>query len=363
MAIDIGRGLAVLIMILVHTMWMYGSTQTQSASVLGHVIHFLGKGTPAFLLAMGCSFVLSTRRGLKSDLLRGILILGFGYGMNFLKFIVPISIFGTMPESFIAAYGWKSPLDFEQLRYLLLTGDILQMAGVSLLLLAFVRCYVQSKRVVLALALLVLGISREVSGLRPGIDGLDYVADLFVASSYHVYFPVFPWMSFILLGLALGMEIRERDYDYRAVFSRIMPVGIACAIVGGGLCLWAPAYHWGDFFHLGPGGVIYLLGVNLVLLHLIHRLVERHQGEHATRAAWWFRLLSYASARVTSLYVIQWVLIAWGMGIIGFQTLSPAQSAALMPFTVAATFAVQALYERVATGRRVLQPVRPEAVA
>jgi uncharacterized membrane protein len=347
--IDIGRGLAVLLMILVHTLWMYGSKETQSSSVLGHVIHFVGKGTAAFLLTMGLSFTLSRRGSLQGDLLRGLLILGVGYGMNFLKFIVPISIFGTMPESFVAAYGFRSPLGVAELRYLLLTGDILQMAGVSLLLIAFVRRYVPSKWVVLSLALLVLGLSRELSGMRPGIPGLDYVADLFVANHYHVYFPVLPWMSFILVGLAMGMEIRDRGFDRRPVFSGALPVGIACVAAGGGLCLWSSAYHWGSFFHLGPGGAVYLLGINLVLLGVIHRLVERQKRRGgAVGHGAWLKLLTYCSARVTSLYVIQWTLIAWGMGIVGFQTLTPGQTAAMMPVALLATFAVRGVWDRIA---------------
>jgi uncharacterized membrane protein len=357
--IDIGRGLAVLLMVLVHTLWMYGSKETQSSSLLGHMVHFVGKGTAAFLLAMGLSFTLARRGSLQGDLLRALLILGVGYGTNFLKFIVPISLFGTMPESFIAAYGWRSPLGAAELRYLLLTGDILQMAGVSLLLIALLRHHVRSKWLVLSLAVLVLGLSRELSGLRPGMPVLDYVADLFVANHYHVYFPVLPWMSFILVGLAMGMDIRDRGFDHRPVFAAALPAGIACVALGGALCVGSSAYHWGSFFHLGPGGAVYLLGINLVLLHVIHRIVERRKRRRGAAAApgAWMKLLTYSSARVTSLYVIQWTLIAWGMGVVGFQTLTPGQTAAMMPVALLATFAVRLAWDQLAT--KLASPARP----
>jgi len=58
----------------------------------------------------------------------------FGVNQRWSKpFLVPIAVFGTMPEAFIAAYGWSSPLGAAELGSLVLTGDILQMAGVSLL--------------------------------------------------------------------------------------------------------------------------------------------------------------------------------------------------------------------------------------
>ena len=55
--IDFGRGLAVFLMMIVHTLWMYGDAATQSESWLGIAIHIIGKGTAAFLVAMGISVV------------------------------------------------------------------------------------------------------------------------------------------------------------------------------------------------------------------------------------------------------------------------------------------------------------------
>ena len=40
---------------------------------------------------------------------------------------------------------------------------------------------------------------------------------------------------------------------------------------------------------------------------------------------------------VTSLYVVQWTLICWTMGIVGYHTLGPWQVAAMIPVMIAAT--------------------------
>ena len=105
-AVDFVRGFSVFIMVCVHTLWMYGSSYTQGQSLLGEIIHLLGKGTAAFLIAMGISLLLSRHHSPRALAKRGVTILALGYGMNALKFVLPIAL-GVLPESFINAYGWS----------------------------------------------------------------------------------------------------------------------------------------------------------------------------------------------------------------------------------------------------------------
>lgn len=338
-AIDLGRGIAVFLMIFVHTLWMYADTETQTNSLLGHVVHFVGKGTAGFLMCMGFSLVLSSKQSIASACKRGVVLMLAGYGMNILKFIVPISVFGTMPESFIEAYEWSSPLSTGQLVWLVQTGDILQMAGLSMFIAGLVRAYVHNKYAVLAIALFIAAISRELTGFQLDIPYLEYPFELLFGGNYHVYFPVFPWCSFILIGLFLGMLVRDANWDYNQVFDRGLYLALPGLIIGGALCLYAPEYHIGNFFHHGFGGVLWLAGINFLLLWIINKLVSGSTSNPVTR------FLDYCSQRVTTMYVIQWTLICWGMGIIGFQTLNAWQTVALMPVMVALSFAVQQLLD------------------
>jgi len=339
--VDFGRGLAVFLMMLVHTLWMYGDTFTQQESTLGHIIHFVGKGTAAFLLFMGMSFILSKNQSTKAAIFRGLFILSFAYMMNFLKFIVPLEIFGTMPEAFVNAYGWQSPLTAAQLGYIFLTGDILQMAGIALFLVAIIRHYIKNKWGYLAIGLLIAAVSRQTSGYQPGIEGLNYIARLFFSDHYQVYFPVFPWMSFILFGMFLGKLVSEHKEEPHFMFNKLPLIASVALLMGGGLCAWNFQYHFGNFFHLGPGGTLYLLGVNLWLMFLVHKVVKSNKNNIVTR------FFYFCSARVTSMYIIQWTLICWGMGIIGFQTLSAGQTLAMMPVVVLCTVLTQILKDKI----------------
>ncbi|VUD69209.1 hypothetical protein TDB9533_04575 [Thalassocella blandensis] len=334
--IDFGRGLAVLALAIIHTLWMYANIETQEHSILGHVVHFIGKGTAAFLICMGISMAFSRKQTFSSIFIRGLYILGLSYLLNFLKFIIPISVFNTMPEEFIAAYGWQSPLNFAQLKYLLLTGDILQMAGVALILLAVIKHFIKNKWGILGIGIFIAVISRESAGLRIGGDTFKYLNELFFSGGYHVYFPVVPWMSFILIGMFIGDIMKENSGKRQTMFTNILYAGIVSLIVGGTLCYLNFDYNFGNFFNLGPGGVVYLLGINLVLLWIIHLWVRSSSTDNIVT-----RALHYLSKRVTSIYIIQWVVICWGMGIIGFRTLDSTQTAGMMVVILAITLVIQ----------------------
>jgi hypothetical protein len=52
----------------------------------------------------------------------------------------------------------------------------------------------------------------------------------------------------------------------------------------------------------------------------------------------WFRAgVGYLSAHVTTLYVVQWTLICWAMGFVGYQTLDLGQVLGMMPVMIVAT--------------------------
>ncbi|WP_144391844.1 heparan-alpha-glucosaminide N-acetyltransferase domain-containing protein [Pleionea sediminis] len=337
--LDIARGLSVVIMIMVHTLWMYGSVETQTSSWVGVVLHILGKGTAAFLLLMGFSMALSRRQLFKDLMIRGSSLLLLGYLLNVLKFIIPIYIFGTMPDSFIGAYGWQEPLSFTQMSYLVLTGDILQLAGLSLLIIALIRAVITKPLGYFVLAILVAVVSSEIRGFRVGHPVFDYILDILMGAHFNIYFPVFPWISCILVGLGFGVLYREHRQKTSNIFGVMAIFGVC--FIGSGLTLmmYDSDYHFNDFFHLGPGGAFYLIGINCVALWLIHQFLQQ-KISHIIR-----RPLIWCSERVTSLYVIQWTLICWGMGIIGFKTLAPLEVVAMIPVSLSLTIGLRIIWD------------------
>ncbi len=334
LAIDLARGVSVLMVIIVHTLWIYGDTATQSETWLGSVVHFIGKGTPMFLIAMGVSFTLSRNQSVVLSIKRAFYILGMGYLMNFLKFVLPILV-GTMPDNFIEAYGWAAPATIDNMIYMLGTGDILQLAGVSLLFMGIINKFSKNKYTPLLIALFIALITKEIHGFRLGIGGGDYLLDLLWGAEWNVYFAVFPWFSFILIGMFFGMWYKEKKNSTKYLFNSMGVAGIILMVLGGGLCYYNFEYHFGDYFHLGPGGTLYLAGFNLVLLWLANVLVTRMQANSV------FGFFYYCSKRVTTIYVLQWVFICWGMGALGYQKFGVTGVLLLIPFYMLLTLGVQ----------------------
>lgn len=333
LAIDLARGISVILVIIVHTLWIYGAIPVQEDAWLGNVIHFIGKGTPIFLIAMGFSFTLSRNKTIILSVKRAIFIFLIGYFMNFLKFILPIWA-SIIPETFINAYGWTFPVTLEQQLYLLQTGDILQLAGVSLLFMGGVNKLSKNKYVPLVLALVIMGVTKFVRGYRLGINGIDYILDLLWGAEWNVYFAVFPWFSFVLIGLFFGLWYKEKpNTDF--IFKRMFIYGIIFLAVGGGMSLYNFEYHFGDYFHLGPGGAIYLSGFNLVLLWFSNQLIKQFKENKA------FNFFYYCSKHVTTIYVIQWTIICWGMAVFGYQKLDILGVLLLIPVFIVLTLSIQ----------------------
>ncbi|MEM9692365.1 MAG: heparan-alpha-glucosaminide N-acetyltransferase domain-containing protein [Myxococcota bacterium] len=175
--VDQVRGASVFLMILVHTMWIYSSLETQEHTWLGGTLHFLAQGTCAFLVAMGFSFMMSSRSSLIGGLKRGLLILAFAWGMNLIKFIIPLAL-GVIPDSFIAAYGWERPLEARHWIQLFLNADILQMAGLSFIIMGLLVKVTRNKWAYAVLALGAGAVGHVVQGATVGILPVDYMLDL-----------------------------------------------------------------------------------------------------------------------------------------------------------------------------------------
>ncbi|WP_435262560.1 heparan-alpha-glucosaminide N-acetyltransferase domain-containing protein [Tenacibaculum sp. nBUS_03] len=331
--IDLVRGVSVLLMIPVHVMIVYSTMDTWNNTLLGEIIQVAERGTPMFLVVMGLSFVFSGKLSMLEIGFRGIKILALGYLLNITRFIIPMVMFGGFPDDFVKANG-LTPGDPQNYVFYTLLGDILQLAGISLIIMGIIIKIIKNKYAALILAVLIMLTSRAVSGFRFDIVGIDYLCDLLWAKSYNVYFPVFPWMSFILIGLFFGMWYKEQNYNIRFMFGKMLPFGLGMLLFGGALCYMNYDYHFGDYYHLGPGGTIVLMGVNLLLIWLGNIVVKYINPTL-------FSVISYASKNVTSFYFIQWVVIYWGILYVGYsQQSNQLKIVAIMILITLITFTV-----------------------
>lgn len=340
-ALDLIKGMSVIGMIIIHTLLTFADVKSQSETFIGNFIVFLGRGTSIFLICMGITFMTSRNQSLKSSLTRGLLLLGAALFMNFLKFIFPV-IFGFAPDNFIQRYGWHGPIE-QQYVYLMLLGDILQLAGMSLLFIGFIRKYVTNKYGILAIGLLTALVSREVSGININIDNpvVNYVLDLLFNNDFpaYVYFPVFPWMSFIIIGMFFGKWYMELNCNRPPLFKNMLYIGFLFAALGAPLVFIYGDYNYNGFYHMGPGGVLYFAGWTLIFLFIVYKISIKLKENK------FIKLLEYCSKNLTTMYITQWILISWGKGIFGFRKNGITTVLALIVMYIILTFSVQILID------------------
>lgn len=339
LTLDLIKGMSVIGMVIIHTVLIYANVKSQSETAIGSFIVFLGRGTSIFLICMGITFMTSSHQSLSSALKRGGTLVFAGLFMNFMKFMIPV-IFGFAPDHFIQKYGWHAPIE-QQYVYLVQLGDILQLAGMSLLFVGFIREYIKNKYIILAVGLLVALVSREVSGIHSDVPVINYILDLLFNTDYpaYVYFPVFPWMSFIIIGMFFGKWFQELNYNSKQLFKNMLYVGLLFVAVGAPLVFMYGEYNYNGFYHMGPGGVIYFAGWTLIFLWIIFSITSNGKQNR------FMRLLQYCSKNLTSMYMIQWILISWGKGIFGYRQHGIGYVMILIVLYIFLTFSVQLIID------------------
>ncbi|MEI6452211.1 MAG: hypothetical protein WCP98_19985, partial [Actinomycetes bacterium] len=291
---------------------------------------------PVFMVAMGFLFGSSSRTGVRSGVVRGLQLFALGYALNLLRFVLPLLVQGDPHAIEVFGGAWWGAF-FEI--------DILQLAGLSLIVLGPVKRYLRDPRLVLALALAVAIISPLLWGVGGGHVFLDPLWGL----GEWVSFPLFPWLAYPLLGLSLaGFAARATSAD------RLMRVwalaGAAVVLAGAALAVLVPVragiLAFGDYYRSGLPVQLLLAGFVLLWLPLLWWLDRRL----AWRAV--PRYLTSLSRNITAVYLIQWVLIGWLAIAFGVMD-QPSWVAALLGVPILVASHLLALgYARLAAGLR-----------
>jgi len=335
--LDLARGLAIIFMVFQHVQIVF-AVDAGEASALGQGFLLLGTApaAPVFMVVMGFLYGSSASSDVRSGVVRGLKLFAFGYALNILRFVIPGLLAGWNPtvQAFLGPEWWGPFFEV----------DILQLAGLSLALLAPVKRYVRDPRAVLALAAGVV----VVSPLLWGVGG-SFVLDPLWGVGEHVSFPFFPWVAYPLLGLALAGFAAVATSASRVVRSWVV-AGAASLLVGAAIAVLTPAdtgiLAFGDYYRSGLPVQLMLAGFVLLWLSLMWWLDERLSWRVIPR------YLTSLSRNITAIYVIQWMLIGWLAIVLGVMGL-PSWAAALTAIPILAASHLLALgYERWRRGLR-----------
>ena len=325
-AFDLARGLAVFFMILVHVLWHWGAPATW-ATPLGLAISFAGGPTaaPVFMFLMGASLAFSSRTGFRPLAARGLWLVFLGYLLNVLRGVIPATLglaSGVVSAEQIAPF---TP------QWLLTTVDIHHMAGLSLIAIAALRTRSRPGAIWLALGGALVLLAPWLRTVAFGTPLLDGPLAPILGSAPNVYYAVVPWLVYPLAGAVFG-RIVARAPDRAAVFRRAGILGVGLCAAGAGLiALERPTFDVGTYWHEPVSFVVGILGIVLVWLLLC---------DVVTRRAWVDRRLGLVyswSGRVIPMYFTHWLIVGWGIGLVGFRDLALGPVLVAMVVAVAAT--------------------------
>ncbi|WOI38319.1 heparan-alpha-glucosaminide N-acetyltransferase domain-containing protein [Alteromonas sp. CI.11.F.A3] len=307
---DFARGILIILMVLVHVLDFYGDTSTRE-SLVGSTIRLLANWQVAawFVFIMGMFITYSGQQSLSTGLKRALGLFALGYALNIARGSIPMWLslqFGLVTQEQLGSYTPTTEF---------FIVDILQFAGLALACCLLVKHLLPEPKHWLISALLVTFASPSIWDTSTGWIYIDSVLKLLFGNvNQGAMFPLFPWLAYPLVGMAFGHWLRK-SCNIREFFQKSLWVGTAIIAVGLPITITDTAYHMASNMRPGPGMVISLTGGALVFLWLCQRLTENQSANR------FVSLLCFWGRNVTTYYVIQWLLIGWGLMLVGSQQL------------------------------------------
>jgi uncharacterized membrane protein len=307
-SLDLARGFTVLCMPAVHSVLLYSQPAVRD-TLPGQLLGFIaeGPGAQLFMTYMGISVTLSTNLTWRVVLKRSGLLLLAGYGLNVLKFVLPLKL-GLQPAAFQTDLGITDPCTAGETVFLI--GDILHFAAIALPItygIYQLRHYWIYALATAAFVAVFAPLFWDHSSCSPIAN---YVAALVGGQPPAVYFPLIPWLVYPLAGLSIGYWLNRNPPD-RFLFIGLAGVGL---IVLGEVLAYFQLPSLG-FYRICSGDTAVHLGIVLVWLWIwegVATYVKANAG---------FRLLQFCSRHITLIYLIQWPIICWLVPLFGYQHL------------------------------------------
>ncbi len=337
-AFDLARGAAVLGMVMVHVLFHW-SQPALTATPFGLVVGFLGgpPAAPVFMFLMGASIAFSRHASPRSLAVRGVALFAGGYALNLAR--------GTIPAALGLATGVVRADEIAPFTptWLLGSVDILQLAGCSLVLIAMLLRFGAPRPRWLGIGAFLVVAAPLVRGLGGGVPVLGAALGPIWGDASNVFYPVVPWAMYPIVGAVFGSAlVRARTLGReRAVLGQAAIAGALLAVAGGvAIVLTRPAFDVTTYWHHPPAFAVAILGFVLCWTWACDRLVA------AFGSARPIRLLERAGRRVTAVYVVHWLIIGWGIGLVGFRALELSGTLVAMVLVFGAASAVAARLAR-----------------
>lgn len=315
------RGITVGLMIICHTIIVYGSHSLleKPLGIFGEKIIGTWPGAPVFMIIMGIFFAFSHKRTALERITRGLKLLLLGLVLNCLRFVLPYLIAKQVnPKAVADLYVLAPNSDFSVLWQLFYFMDILTFAGLAFALLAIFDLALKKDWHWIALGLLVAWLSPHLWGIGRNWGAFYLIVQPFWGNALvpglesDTAFPVFPWLVYPITGILIG-KLFSRGNDLSAVLKKISLAALLLLAAGGTIVLTSQQNQFGDFYRMYPGGILLCIAVDLLWIALFMLLTKYEIFQKPLNT------LTFWSKNITLIYLVQWVLIGFGIIFIGYR--------------------------------------------
>jgi uncharacterized membrane protein len=290
------KGMAVLWMILIHSMELF-LIPAQSGHPIARFAYFMGAvpAAPMFMILMGffgarpgTPFFRILKRGFKL-ILWGLLL---NLGLNFSLIV-----------------NWMlGKVEVNILQYIL-GVDILIFAGFALILLAFLSRMKLPWFLWLALSFIPPALS-SAGFLSPdalispdAVHWFHYLQAVLTGPASWSYFPLIPWLSYVIAGYGLyQLLLKYPDLASRSQYKLYLFLPAFVIFLVGLAPSWKTAVNLELYYNHGVLFYLWALAFLLLLTILV-------SNSRKWSGAFPFKWIRFLGVRVTSVYVIQWLII------------------------------------------------------
>ncbi len=290
---DILKGIAVLLMIQVHIMELFASQDIYTSN-LGKFSLFLGGPpvAPVFMILFGY-YMLSSNKAVWQLMLRGASIFILGMLLNLL---LNGNLLWSVYRGIIQVNIW--PYIFG--------ADILPFAGLTLIVLTPLRSFIR-QHIVVVFSMIVLSIfaGNYLMDYLPDNIVLRYMSAFLYGSTDWSYFPLFPWMAYPLLGIAIYQLQQKHDFRFFYLPKTRLLFGVVFLLFFIFTIQYAVSVssNLSSYYHHGALFFIWVIIFYIFYSLLIHEVYRRIRNTVIIKYIMWL------GQHVTIIYVIQWILI------------------------------------------------------
>ena len=300
-AFDFARGFALLLMIQTHVIDECGYLGFKD-SLYSSFFYYISTplAAPVFVFIMGIFFQISNKTTVSLTISKGIKLIILGYLLNVCRYTIP-SFFALklniINSESIAPY---TPLSFIKIL------DILQFAGLAIIFMAIIKRFIKHSLLYLFLALLIGGSAPFLWNKFTSYPSLNFFLELLWGQNDDNNFPIFPWLSFALFGMAYGSFLKNKSFSFLKSFL----LGIVPFIIGVYWLMIDTKFivvniHTYAIGSVRPNMLILMMGSLLMWIPVCQLLTKYIPTNFL------FDRLYFWSKNVTSLYFIQWAFIGW----------------------------------------------------